>query len=196
MPRIPARRSRRRSTTGADDPIGRSPDPALRQYLLLRVGIGLPIVLFALATLSLTIANARDARAFERRARVATAHIVSVAKDDQAWIQHVAVEYTVDGSPRQGRAPVIDPEQYDVGQSVRVLYDGSGRVLLDAERYDAASPAFYGTRSWSAAPFPSSSVGGGYGGCGGSRAAAARPSPCRCRSPTSAHVGGTCVDRG
>ena len=107
------------------------------------MGIGLPIVLFAVVTLSLTIVHARDARAFERRAQVTTARIVSAAKDDGSWIQHVTVEYPGGGATRQGRAPVLDPGEYEVGQSVRVLYDDSGRVLLDAERYDAASPAFY-----------------------------------------------------
>jgi len=137
------RRSLGRSITGADDPIGRTPDPALRQYLLIRVGIGLPIVLFAVVTLTLTVLHARDARAFEQRAQVATARIVSAAKDDQTWIQHVTVEYTVAGATRRGRAPVLDPGEYEVGQSVPVLYDDHGRVLLDTERYDAASPAFY-----------------------------------------------------
>lgn len=107
------------------------------------MGIGLPIVLFAIVALSLTIVHALDARTFERRAQVGTARIVSVAKDEGSWIQHVIVEYPAAGATRQGHAPVLDPGEYRVGQSVRVLYDGSGRVLLDAERYDAASPAFY-----------------------------------------------------
>ena len=107
------------------------------------MGIGLPIVLFAIIALSLSIVHARDARAFERRAQVGTARIMSVAKDEGSWIQHVIVEYPGDGAIRQGRAPVLDPGKYRIGQSVRVLYDDSGRVLLDAERYDAASPAFY-----------------------------------------------------
>jgi hypothetical protein len=87
--------------------------------------------------------HARDAGAFERRAQVGTARIMSVAKDEGSWIQHVIVEYPGGGAIRQGRAPVLDPGKYRIGQSVRVLYDDSGRVLLDAERYDAASPAFY-----------------------------------------------------
>ena len=145
MRRTPARPRRRRSITGADDPIGRTPDPALRQYLLIRVGIGLPIVLFAVVTLILTIVHARDARAFEQRAQAAPARIVSAAKDDGSWIQHVTVEYRDGGATRQGQAPVLDPGKYHAGQSVRVLYDEGGRVLLDAERYDAASPALYGS---------------------------------------------------
>ncbi len=109
------------------------------------MGIGLPIVLFAIVTLSVTIVHSRDARAFEQRAKVASARIVSVAKDDQSWIQHVTVEYPSAGVTRQGQAPVFDPGKYHIGQSAPVLYDDGGRVLLDAERYDAASPAFYGS---------------------------------------------------
>ena len=107
------------------------------------MGIGVPIVLLAVITLSLTIVHALDARAFERRAQTTTARIVSVAKDDESWIQHVVVEYSRAGASRQGRAPVLDPGEYRVGQTVRVLYDDGGRVVLDAERYDAGSPAFY-----------------------------------------------------
>ena len=107
------------------------------------MGIGVPIVLLAVITLSLTIVHALDARAFERRAEMTTARIVSVAKDDESWIQHVVVEYSRAGASRQSRAPVLDPGEYRVGQTVRVLYDDGGRVVLDAERYDAGSPAFY-----------------------------------------------------
>jgi hypothetical protein len=58
-------------------------------------------------------------------------------------MQHVVVEYSSGGTTVEGRAPVVDASVYRVGQPVPVLFDAGGRVLLDAERYDAASPAFY-----------------------------------------------------
>ena len=50
---------------------------------------------------------------------------------------------------------MLDPGEYEVGQAVRVLYDDGGRVLLDAERYDAGSPAFYASALLVGGLFPS-----------------------------------------
>jgi len=94
-------------------------------------------------TIAVTIVHARDARAFERRALTTEGHIAAVPKDQQGWVQHVVVEYTTGGTSIEGQVPVVDASVYRVGQSVAVLYDHRGRLLLDAERYDAASPAFY-----------------------------------------------------
>jgi hypothetical protein len=68
---------------------------------------------------------------------------VSADKDDQSWIQHVTVEFAADGARQRGRAPVFDTGAYEPGQTVDVLYDTNGRVMLDEERYDASSPAFF-----------------------------------------------------
>jgi hypothetical protein len=102
-------------------------------------------VLLAAAGLSLTVANARESRDFEERAARVPGHVVDTRRDENAWRQHVTVQFTVDGETRLGRAPVLDSEVYRPGQSVVVLYEGE-RVLLDEERYDAASPALW----WSA----------------------------------------------
>ena len=72
-----------------------------------------------------------------------TARIVDAKSDDSSLVQHVTVELRVDGATRTARAPVFDPSVYRPGQTVRVLYDEAGRVMLDEERYDASSPAFF-----------------------------------------------------
>jgi hypothetical protein len=97
-------------------------------------------VLLAVAGLAVTIANGRESRTFEQRASRLPATIVDTRRDENAWRQHVTVEVDVEGQPRLARAPVLDPDEYTPGQSVVVLYE-DGRVLLDEERYDVASPA-------------------------------------------------------
>ena len=98
-----------------------------------------------MAGLGLTIDNARESRAFEERAARVPGTVVDTRPDENAWRQHVTVQVDVDGETRLERAPVLDSELYRPGQSVVVLYE-NGRVLLDEERYDAASPALW----WSA----------------------------------------------
>jgi hypothetical protein len=102
-------------------------------------------VLLAAAGLGLTIVNARESRDFEHRAARLPATVVDTRRDENAWRQHVTVLVDLDGQTRLERAPVLDSEAYTPGQPVVVLYE-DGRVLLDEDRYDAASPALW----WSA----------------------------------------------
>jgi hypothetical protein len=141
----------------ADDPVG-APQIALRQYLL---------ITWASVADHLTQSShdphhrahwtPGPSSAPRRRRR-----IVSVAKDDRSWIQHVVVEHYRAGSDPAGRAPVLDRGVHK--PVVPVLSTTNGRVLLDAERYDAGSPAFCSALLVASA-LPSSSVGGGCGGC-------------------------------
>jgi len=105
-------------------------------------------VLLAAAGLALTAANARESRAFERGSARLPATIVDNRRDAGSWRQHVTVLVDLGDRTGLGRAPVLDSEAYTPGQSVVVLYD-DGRVLLEEERYDAASPALW----WSAILF-------------------------------------------
>src|SRR5262245_49429045 len=102
----------------------------LRQHGLVRLAIGAPLVLLAGAGLSFTVANARESRDFEERAARAPATVVDTRREENAWRQHVTVQFSVDGETRLERAPVLDSEVYKAGQSVVVLYE-DGRVLLD-----------------------------------------------------------------
>jgi hypothetical protein len=102
-------------------------------------------VLLAGAGLGLTVANARESRSFEERAARVPGTVVDTRREENAWRQHVTVQFDVDGETRLARAPVLDSEAYTAGQPVVVLHE-DGRVLLDEERYDAASPALW----WSA----------------------------------------------
>jgi hypothetical protein len=103
------------------------------------------LVLLAAAGLGLTSANARESRHFEQRASRLPGTIVDARREEGAWRQHVTVLVSVDGRPVLVRAPVLDSAEYTPGQSVVAIYE-DGRVLLDQERYDAASPALW----WSA----------------------------------------------
>lgn len=114
----------------------------------MRLAVGLPLTLVAVFALAVTILHARQARDFERRASVGSGQVIEASSDEQSWMQHVVVELIVDGRTVTGRAPVLDPQRYRVGEEVEVLYDPDRpeRILLDEERYDAASPGLL----WSA----------------------------------------------
>ena len=96
----------------------------------------------------MTIFHARQARDFERRASAGSGQVIEASSNEDSWMQYVVVELTVDGRTVTGRAPVLDPGRYRVGEDVAVLYDPDRpeRILLDEERYDAASPGLL----WSA----------------------------------------------
>jgi hypothetical protein len=99
----------------------------------------------AVAGLAVTIANGRESQSFEQRAARLPAVVVDNRRAEGAWRQHVTVQVAVDGRRWLGRAPVADPAAYETGQPVEVLYE-RGRVLVEDERYDVASPALL----WSA----------------------------------------------
>jgi hypothetical protein len=61
---------------------------------------------------------------------------------------HLVVRFDVDGQSVVGRAPLFDRGQYDLGESVMVLYDRTDptRIVLDKERYNLETPFLF----WSA----------------------------------------------
>jgi hypothetical protein len=113
--------------------------------------VGLPLAALAVFALVVTLVHALQARDFERSASVATGVIVRTDVDPAAVLQHVSVGLRLDARTVIGRAPVADPGQYRLGQEVRVLYDPAApdHVVLDEERYNAATPALF----WSAVLF-------------------------------------------
>ena len=69
-------------------------------------------------------------------------------RDEASWLQHVRVGLRLGPRVFIGAAPVADPDRYEPGQEVDVLYDPGRpeRIRLDEERYDAGSPGLF----WSA----------------------------------------------
>jgi hypothetical protein len=110
--------------------------------------VGLPLIALALFALVVTLVHALQARDFERHASVAPGIIARTDLDPAAVLQHVSVGFRLDARTVIARAPVADPRQYQPGQEVKVLYDPDSpeHVVLDEERYNAATPALL----WSA----------------------------------------------
>lgn len=122
--------------------------PALVEQAIPPAVIALALAAAAIFGIGVSVAGARDARAFERRSVITTGVVLADgpgigATDGSSGDDfHVPVRYDVDGTATVARAPVTDREPYAPGESLPVRYDprDAHRVEFVDQPYDLATP--------------------------------------------------------